>query len=280
MTHWRRILIAVVMAFVTVSVGAPPALAAVPRATLGAAFPNGNISLFRAAEANGLPLVWAREFWAGSVPARLSAWPAALQAHRLGLKLWLSIDVAPGPLAAGNYDAQLAGFARTLPAGTRLTFIHEPSHKTNRFTPAQYVAAFDHAARLVQQQAPQVLTGPIDVRSNVLTTRFMDNLDPSLVDFVGLDAYDGINGGAPVVEFGTLVQRQVAHLRARFPNAPVGFAEFNTSRPANDRPRWIAAAMAWGAAHHTHPMLIFCAKSPWVLSGAEQRTLARTLNTR
>jgi len=226
----------------------------------------------------GRHLVWAREFWVGSVPASLSAWPAAAQAHRLGLKLWLSIDVAPAALAAGNYDARLSKFAPTLPAGTRLTFIHEPSHKTNHYTPAQYVAAFNHAARLVQQKAPQVRTGPIDVRSNVLTTHFMDNLDPSLVQFVGLDAYDGINGGAAVVEFGTLVRRQVAYLQALFPHAPVGFAEFNTSRSASDRPRWIADALAWGAAHHVEPMLIFCSSPPWVLSAAEQRTLARILN--
>src|SRR3954447_25334639 len=223
MPRTRNILLAIAIAIaLAVGTTSPAALAAVPRATLGAAFAQGNISLFRTAQSNGLHLVWAREFWAGSVPASLSAWPAAAQAHQLGLKLWLSVDVGPDALAAGNYDAQLARFARTLPPGTRLTFMHEPSVKTKHYTPARFVAGFNHAAQVVRRVAPLVLTGPIDVRFNILTERFMDNLNPALVDFVGIDGYDGINGGPPGQEVAGLVQPQGAHPQGRFPPAPTG----------------------------------------------------------
>lgn len=279
MPRTRNILLAIAIAIaLAVSTTSPAALAAVPRATLGAAFAQGNISLFRTAQSNGLHLVWAREFWAGSVPDSLSAWPAAAQAHQLGLKLWLSVDVGPDALAAGNYDDQLARFARTLPPGTRLTFMHEPSVKTKHYTPARFVAGFEHAAQVVRRVAPLVLTGPIDVRFNILTGHFMDNLNPALVDFVGVDGYDGINGGPPGQEFARLVEQQVAFLQGRFPHAPVGFAEFNTSRSASDRPRWIADAMAWGRAHNVEPMCVFAAAGPYVLSAAEQQTLAKILN--
>jgi hypothetical protein len=72
----------------------------------------------------------------------------------------------------------------------------------------------------VEAAAPQVLVGPIDVRSNVLKTHFMDKLDPSLLDFVAMDAYDGINGGRPDKEFGVLVGKQVTFLKTIFPGNP------------------------------------------------------------
>jgi hypothetical protein len=275
----RRFTVLAALLATAVVVLSSPALAdPVPRSTLGAAFRGGNINLYKAAQANGLPLVWAREFWNGSVPANLAAWPAAAQADALGLKLWLSIDMKPDAFTSGANDAKLATFAQSLPAGTRLTFIHEPSVVRKHYTPAQFVAAFDHAATVVKAAAPQVLIGPIDVRSNVLKTHFMDKLDPTLLDFVAMDAYDGINGGRSDKEFGVLVGKQVTFLKGIFPGIPIGFAEFNTARPADDRPRWIADALAWGAANDIEPMCIFDSAQPWILTDAEQQALAALLN--
>ena len=247
-------------------------------ASLGAAFRGGNISLYQAAETNGLPLEWAREFWNGSVPASLAAWPAATAANNLGLKLWLSVDMKAPAYLTPDTDAKLATFAQTLPAGTRLTFMHEPSAKNKGYTAAQFVAAFDHAAAVVHAAAPGVLVGPIDVRANVMTRHYLDGLDPSQLDFVAMDAYDGINGGAPNQEFGPFVAKQVAYLQGLFPGKPIGFAEFNTARPADDRPRWIADALAWGAANGIGPMCIFDSAQPWILTDAEQQALGALLN--
>lgn len=279
MSKWRSsVVLAALIALGLVSSPSPAKADPVARATLGAAFTGGNIALYQQAIANGLPLGWAREFWNGSVPTNLTAWRAAAQANQLGLKLWLSIDMAPDAFTSGVNDAKLATFAQSLPAGTRLTFIHEPSVKRKHYTPEQFVAAFDHAAAVVKAAAPQVLIGPIDVRANVLTTHFMDKLDPTLLDFVAMDAYDGINGGKPNKEFSTLVKNQVTFLKGIFPGIPIGFAEFNTARPATDRSRWIADALAWGAANSIEPMCIYDSSQPWILTDAEQQSLAALIN--
>src|SRR6185312_5039122 len=96
MSKWRSsVVLAALLALGLVSSPSPAKADPVARATLGAAFTGGDIALYQQAIANGLPLGWAREFWNGSVPANLTAWRAAAQADQLGMKLWLSIDMAP-----------------------------------------------------------------------------------------------------------------------------------------------------------------------------------------
>jgi hypothetical protein len=275
----RSTAVAALVASAVVTLSSPARADSGSFAALGAAFRGGNITLYQTAiQQNGLPLQWAREFWNGSVPASLAAWPAATAANNLGLKLWLSVDMNASAFLTADTDAKLATFAQTLPAGTRLTFMHEPSAKHKGYTAAQYVAAFDHAATVVHAAAPGVLVGPIDVRANVMTRHYLDGLDPTLLDFIAMDAYDGINGGAANQEFGPFVTPQVTYLRTRFPGIPIGFAEFNTARPADDRPRWIADALAWGAANGIEPMCIFDSAQPWILTDAEQQALAALLN--
>jgi hypothetical protein len=243
--------------------------------TFGMAVNGGSSTLYQKALTNGLPVQWARLYVANSVPASFAAFPGALAASQAGFKLWLSIWLNPTPLAAGVFDTQLATFAATLPAGTRLTLMHEPSTAAHGLTPAAYVAAFNHGSAVIQANAPQVLTGPIDVQFNVIRYHFMDNLDRRYVQFVGLDGYDGI-GGTPNASLQKVASAAIAYTQNQFPGVPVGFAEFNTSRTVG-RAQWIDDALTWGASIGLEPMLLFTSASQWLLTDQEQQDLAKLI---
>jgi hypothetical protein len=243
--------------------------------TFGMAVNGGSSTLYQKALTNGLPVQWARLYVANTVPASFAAFPGALAASQEGLKLWLSIWLNPTQLAAGVFDTQLATFAATLPAGTRLTLMHEPSTAAHGLTPAAYVAAFDHGSSVIQAAAPQVLTGPIDVQFNVIRYHFMDTLDRKYVQFVGLDGYDGI-GGTPNASLQKVASAAIAYTQNQFPGVPVGFAEFNTSRTVG-RAQWIDDALTWGASIGLEPMLLFTSASQWLLTDQEQQDLAKLI---
>ena len=245
--------------------------------TFGMAVPGGHVAGFTAATANGLPVQWARLYATGVVPPTFSAWPDAVDASNMGLKLWLSIWLDPVQLAAGTYDAALTSLAPTLPAGTRLTLDHEPSTVAKHLTAAVYKAGFEHGSAIIQQaSAGLVLTGPIDVRSNVIRYHFLDSLDPRYVQFVGMDAYDGINGGPPGQSLQAVAAAAYAHLRTVFPAAQTGFAEFNSSRTTG-RAQWVADALTWGQSVGASPMLLFTAFPIYRLTSTEQQDLSRLI---
>jgi hypothetical protein len=207
------------------------------------------------------------------VPANFAAFPGAQAAYQAGEKLWLSIWLDPTPLAAGVYDSQLAAFAATLPAGTRLTLMHEPSTAAHHLSISAYVTAFDHGSAVIQAANPLVLTGPIDVRSNVIRYHFMDTLDRRYVQFVGMDAYDGVFGGPATNSLQTVAGAALAYVQKEFPGVPVGFAEFNSSRTVG-RAQWVADALAWGKSAGADPMLLFTSAAVYKLTDQEQRDLA------
>ncbi len=219
----------------------------------------------------------ARLYATNTIPASFTAFPGAAAALQAGETPWLSIWLDPTQLAAGTFDAALAQFAATVPAGVRLTLLHEPSTHAKNISIALYKAAYEHGSAVVQAANPAVLLGPIDVQFNVIRYHFLDTLDPRYVQFVGIDAYDGINGVAPGKSLQTVASAALAHLKAQFPLVPVGFAEFNSSRTVG-RAQWAADALTWGHSVGATPMLLFTAQPIYTLTAQEQKDLATLID--
>lgn len=267
--------IASLLASVTAATAAP--VEAPQYSSFGMAVAGGKPALLATAVANGLPVQWARLYVTNTVPASFTAFPGASAALQAGETPWLSIWLDPTQLAAGTFDTALAQFAATVPAGVRLTLLHEPSTHAKNVSIALYQAAYEHGAAVVQAANPGVLLGPIDVQFNVIRYHFLDGLDPQYVQFVGIDAYDGINGVAPTKSLQTVASAALAHLQAQFPLVPVGFAEFNSSRTVG-RAQWIADALAWGQSAGASPMLLFTARPIYTLTTQEQTDLAALID--
>jgi hypothetical protein len=151
--------------------------------------------------------------------------------------------------------------------------MHEPSTGAHALTIAAYVTAFNHGSAVIKAANPLVLTGPVDVRSNVIRYHFMDTLDRRYVQYIGIDAYDGINGGPPGQSLQTVAAAALQHVQQTFPGVPVGFAEFNSSRTVG-RAQWVADALAWGQSAGASPMLLFTSAAIYRLTDQEQRDLA------
>jgi hypothetical protein len=245
--------------------------------SFGMAVAGGKPALLASAVANGLPVQWARLYVINTVPASFTAFPGATAALAAGETPWLSLWLDPTQLAAGTFDTALAQFAATVPAGVRLTLLHEPSTHAKNISVELYKAAYERGAAAVQVANPAVLLGPIDVQFNVIRYHFLDTLDPRFVQFVGIDAYDGINGVAPGKSLQTVASAALAHLKTQFPLVPVGFAEFNSSRTVG-RAQWAADALSWGQSVGATPMLLFTAKQPYTLTAQEQKDLAALID--
>lgn len=249
-------------------------------ATLGVAVAGGAPARYQSVRRAGLPVTWARIFAnPRSVPATYAAWPEAVGAHRLGLRLWISVWLEPTRLASGALDGQVTRLAASLPPGTRFTLLHEPSFRDHHLSPPAYKAAFEHGSSVIQRASGgRVLTGPIEIRANILSKHYLDGLNRKYVQFAGIDGYDGIGGGPPGQPYQAIAGAAYAHIHRLFPAVPTGFAEFNTTRTTG-RPQWIADALAWGRSVGASPMILFMAFPPYTLSTAEQQQLARIIST-
>lgn len=246
--------------------------------TIGLAVPGGNPAAFKAAKNAGITSTWSRLYRNGSVPVSLAKWPQAKAAAASGSKLWLSLALPIAPLTAGSYDAQLTRFVKTLPAGTRLTTNHEPSNKAKHISPKAFDAAWNHAARVILTASHgKVLPGPIEVQANVIRGKYLNGLNKSLVKFVGLDAYDGIAGPATATRsFKQVTGASFAYTRKLFPNAPVGFAEFNSSRKAGWA-KWVATSLAWCKSVGADTAVLFTSLGQWHETTTQLRSLSKLL---
>ena len=270
----KAITTGVVAATTTVCLtGTTPAAAASSKyASIGLSVLNGDTNLLNQARGHGIPVEWARLFTKQTVPASISAIPGAVTAVKAGYKLWISVDAPVKGMASTKFDKQLTSLAKSAPAGTRFTPDHEPSGRNKGITPAAFAAAYNHSMAVMKRANPAILTGPIDVRVNVMTKGYLNGLNHALVKFVGIDGYDGINGGRSGNPFSALAGPVVAYVQHEFPATPVAFAEFGTTRPSG-RARWIADALVWARAHNVGPLVLFVALGPYVLTSAEQSQL-------
>ena len=257
----------------------PTRPAASAYAQLGLAVPGGNPSEFKAAADAQLHSTWSRLYASGSIPASLGAWPDAKAAAATGSKLWLSLALNVSALASGQFDAKLAAFVKTLPAGTRVTTNHEPSNKSKGISPSAFAAAYNHAARVIlNASSGRVLPGPIEVQANVVRQGYLDGLTPALVKFVGLDGYDGIGGAQNATRsFAQVSGASFAYSRKLFPGTPIGFAEFNTSRTSGWA-QWVADSLAWCKSVGADTAVLFTSLDYWRKSPAQLHTLAVILN--
>ena len=249
-------------------------------ATLGLGVPGGSPKQLKTAADTGLPAKWAR-LYTNAIPANLNDWPDAKAAAGMGFKLWLSITPQVTKLAAGGYDTALAQFVKTLPAGTRLTTNHEPSNKAKGITPAAFAAGWNHGAKVIlDASGGSVEPWAIEVQANVIKRHYLNGLNSKLVDQggIGLDGYDGIGGAASAVKsFQQVAEDSFAYTTQLFPNARVGFAEFNSSRTTGWA-KWVAAGLAWCKHINASVAVLFTSLGEWQKTPQQLHQLATILN--
>lgn len=107
----------------------------------------------------------------------------------------ISFDLNPGAVLAGNYDANLTVFARSLSSEHRywLCLNHECERADKGLDPGEQSAAFDHFDTVIKanRSHPKVRTMPIFMSWSLRTPGLVDQWLPSANHFntLGMDAY-------------------------------------------------------------------------------------------
>lgn len=183
---------------------------------------------------------------ADGVPSSWSA-SAAKDDAALGVQIsYLSIKTDPAATARGDFDAKLNAFAKTVPAGSYLTWYPEGEAKRHGNDPAAFRQALQRVYQVVKAANSQVFVGPCFMTytltaaaNNDITQWFVPPLNAS-GDFV---AWDGYNEAATNwLTFRQVFTDAVAWTRANS-DLPFVVAETNTvADPANlpRRSQWWA----------------------------------------
>jgi beta-mannanase len=187
-------------------------------------------------------------------------------------------------IAGGAYDRYLSTFGQAIKAfghPVMITFGHEMNGPwypwgdggSERATPAQWIAAWDHVVTVVSREAPG-LTSWVWAPSVESGTRAADPYWPGdrYVSSVGIDGYLRTNAQT----YKSVFAATVAHFR-RLTARPIWIAETGLYINATTSERLAAYVSAVKAAGLSG--LLYFDRHPYTLRGADQLSLAQALGS-
>ncbi|MEV6844026.1 hypothetical protein [Actinoplanes sp. NPDC051411] len=160
----RRSLVVVFAVVLVVAVGPAPARAGLPTLAVGATTSvsdtvgSGNTCAGFLDERTHLGDLGIRRVFASA--GQLPPADALTCQSTYGATLWYSFKTTctPAAVAAGGCDTEIQNIAAAMPAGSYLTYNHEPE---NDMTGVQFVAAFEHVYAVAKTANPAVDVVPI-----------------------------------------------------------------------------------------------------------------------
>lgn len=215
-----------------------------------------------------------RSYRPGTVATYTEALPGA------GVLPFFSQKPDLGQMASGSLDSWATTFAKSCPDGAYLTIQHEPDNPNKGISAASFVAGFNRWAKVTKQANPKVLVGPVfmEWQMRIQGANYgYANVDPSLIDFWGFDAYvtnAPAQGYSPNDTCQQLCERTAIPTLKAKRDLPFVVAEVGISfkqAPGANRSAWLTAGRAWAPKAKT--VLLYYEVSEWMLSDAELKAV-------